>query len=79
VRLKAIQGLKPYATRADVQAAFMHSLENDADAGIRVEAVEALTRNGGHNTSLAKALEPFTRDENSYVRMKVLQFVGNNR
>ncbi len=75
VRLRAMQGLKQFAGEADVQAAFMNSLNNDMDAGIRVEAIEALTRNG-RDTSLVKQLEPFTRDDNSYVKMKALQFVG---
>jgi hypothetical protein len=79
VRLRAMQGLKQFAGQSDVQAAFMHSLENDMDAGIRVEAIEALTHNSGKtNAALAKALEPFTKDDNSLVRMQALQFVGNH-
>lgn len=78
VRLRAMQGLKQFAAEADVQVAFMHTLNNDADAGIRVEAIEALTHNG-RNTSLVKALEPFTRDDNTYVKMKALQFVGTKQ
>jgi hypothetical protein len=78
VRLRAMQGLKQFSAQDDVRAAFMHTLGNDNDAGIRVEAIEALTR-GGHDLNLVKALEPFTRDDNTYVKMKALQFVGNNR
>jgi Putative zinc-finger/HEAT repeats len=80
VRLRAMQGLKQFAGQADVQAAFIQSLQNDADAGIRNEAIEALTRNPGvAGTRLAKALEPFTRDDNTYVKMKALQFVGTHK
>jgi hypothetical protein len=78
VRLKAIQGLRPYASDSAVQAAFMHTLDQDMDAGIRVEAIEALTHNP-RDLNLAKALERFTRDDNSYVKMRALQFVGTNR
>ena len=76
VRLKALHGLKAFANETDVQAVFLHTLENDTDAGIRVEAIESLTRT--QNANLAKALEPFTRDGNSYISMKALQFVGTN-
>lgn len=78
VRLKAIQGLRPYSSDAAVQAAIMHSLDQDMDAGIRVEAIEALTHNP-RDLNLAKSLERFTRDDNSYVKMRALQFVGTNR
>jgi len=78
VRLRAMQGLKKFAGQTDVQAAFMHSLENDMDAGIRVEAIDALTHNSVKSASLAKLLEPFTKDDNSLVRMQALQFVGNH-
>jgi hypothetical protein len=56
----------------------MHTLDQDMDAGIRVEAIEALTHNP-RDLNLAKALERFTRDDNSYVKMRALQFVGTNR
>jgi len=79
VRLRAMQGLKQFAGQSDVQAAFMHTLQNDMDAGIPVEAIEALTHNSPKtNASLAKALEPFTKDDNSLVRMQALQFVGTH-
>jgi len=77
VRLRAMQGLKPFVSEPDVQTAFFHTLGNDHDAGIRFEAIEALTRNG-RETSLVKQIEPFTRDDNSYVKMKALQYVGTN-
>ena len=78
VRLHALQGLKQFASEADVRSAFMSSLENDLDAGIRFEAIDALTRSGG-DASLAKDLQRFTKDDNSYVKMKALQFVGTHR
>jgi len=78
VRLHALQGLKQFAAEADVRAAFMSSLENDLDAGIRFEAIDALTRNNS-DASLAKDLQRFTKDDNNYVKMKALQFVGTHR
>jgi hypothetical protein len=78
VRLKAIQGLKPYSSQAEVEAAFMHILENDVEPGIRIEAIEALTRNS-RDAKLAKALEPYTRDDNNLIKMRALQFVGASR
>ncbi len=79
VRLRAMQGLKQFAGQSDVREAFMYSLKNDMDAGIRFEAIEALTTRNSSDAALAKALEPFTRDDNNYVKMKALQFVGNHQ
>ena len=76
VRLRAMQGLKQYASQGDVREAFMHSLKSDMDAGIRFEAIEALTTRNSSDAALRKALEPFTQDDNAYVKMKALQFVG---
>ena len=76
VRLRAMQGLKQYASQAEVREAFMHSLKSDLDAGIRFEAIEALTTRISSDDALRKALEPFTQDDNAYVKMKALQFVG---
>jgi hypothetical protein len=79
VRLRAMQGLKQYAGQGDVREAFMHSLKSDLDAGIRFEAIEALTTRNSNDAALRKALEPFTQDDNAYVKMKALQFVGTNQ
>jgi hypothetical protein len=78
VRLHALQGLKQFASEADVRSAIMSSLENDLDAGIRFEAIDALTKNGV-DAALAKDLQRFTKDDNAYVKMKALQFVGTHR
>ena len=82
VRLYALEGLKAFAMEDDVRLALMYALENDENAGIRVEAIEALT-------SIAEAevdetmdsiiQEAARQDENAYVRMKALQFVGTGR
>jgi len=77
VRLHALQGLKQFAGESEVRSAFMSSVENDLDAGIRVEAIDALTRSG-NDAGLAKALQRFTKDDNTYVKMKALQFVGTH-
>ena len=79
VRLRAMQGLKQFAGQGDVREAFMNSLKNDMDAGIRFEAIEALTTRNSSDAALAKALEPFTRDDNAYVKMKALQFVSSHQ
>jgi hypothetical protein len=78
VRLKAIQGLRPYAAQSAVEAAFMLSLQNDVEPGIRIEAIEALTRNS-RDAHLAKQLEPFTKDENNVIKMRYPQFVSTNQ
>jgi len=78
VRLHALQGLKQFASETDVRSAMMNSLENDMDPGIRFEAIDALTRNGV-DAALAKDLQRFTKDDNTYVKMKALQFVGTHR
>jgi len=78
VRLGAMNTLKSFANEQEVRNALLYSLNNDKDAGIRVQAIEALTRSSG-DQNLAKALEPFTKDDNVYVRMNALQFVGTHK
>ncbi len=77
VRMRAMEGLQTFASEQHVRAAFIHTLQNDTDAGIRVRAIEALMARNSKDLELAKSLEAVTKkDDNPYVRSKVLEFVG---
>jgi len=77
VRARAIEALQNFAGEQHVRAAFMHTLENDTDAGIRVKAIDALMARNSRDRELAKSLEAVTKkDDNPYIRSKVLEFVG---
>jgi HEAT repeat protein/putative zinc finger protein len=77
VRMRALEGLKTFANEQHVQAAFMHTLQNDANAGIRIEAIDALLERNPKDPKLAQKLTEATKkDDNPYIRTKVLQFVG---
>jgi hypothetical protein len=78
VRLAALQALKQFVREEHVKAAFMHSLANDDNAGIRVGAIEALTQS--KDAELAQTIQELTKeDENPYIRLKALQFVGTSK
>jgi hypothetical protein len=78
VRLMALDALKQHVTEEHVRAAFLHSLANDDTPGIRVGAIEALTQS--KDATLAQSIQEMTKEEdNPYIRMKVLQFVGTNK
>ena len=80
VRMRALEALKKYANEEHVRAAFMHTLESDDNAGIRIGAIDALTDRNSKDAELAKNLEEVTKkDDNPYIRSKVLQFVGATR
>jgi hypothetical protein len=77
VRLRALEGLKAFANEEHVRAAFMHTLQNDEVAGIRIEAINALLARNPNDAEFAQKLTEATkRDDNPYIRNKVLQFVG---
>jgi hypothetical protein len=77
VRMRALEGLKTFANEQHVRAAFMHTLQNDDNAGIRIEAIDALLARNPNDADLAQKLTEATkRDDNPYIRNKVLQFVG---
>jgi hypothetical protein len=77
VRMRALEALKKYADEQHVRAAFMHALENDGNAGIRIGAIDALTARNSSDPDLGRSLEEVTKkDDNPYIRSKVLQFVG---
>jgi len=80
VRMRALEALKKYADEQHVRAALMHSLENDGNAGIRIGAIDALTAGNSSDPELAKNLQEVTKkDDNPYIRSKVLQFVGTTK
>jgi HEAT repeats/Putative zinc-finger len=80
VRMRALEGLKTFANEQHVQAAFMHTLQNDANAGIRIEAIDALLERNPKDAKLAQKLTEATKkDDNPYIRTKVLQFVGTTK
>jgi hypothetical protein len=80
VRLKALQSLKPFANKdKDVQAAFMNALAYDEAAGVRVQAIEAL-RPLAHDDSVSKTVQEVTKDDdNPYIKLQAIQFVGNGQ
>jgi hypothetical protein len=80
VRMRALEALEKFADEQHVRAAFMHSLENDDVAGIRIGAIDALTARNSKDSELAKSLQEVTKkDDNLYIRSKVLQFVGTSK
>jgi hypothetical protein len=77
VRARSLEALKNYADEQHVRAALMYALENDRNTGIRVKAIDALTASNSKDRELAKNLQEVTKkDDNPYIRHKVLQFVG---
>ena len=80
VRMRALEGLKKFADEQHVRGAFMATLENDANAGIRIEAINALMLRNAKDPELATRLQQATKkDDNPYIRTKVLQFVGTSK
>ena len=58
----------------------MHALQNDRSPNIRVEAIDALTKENPKDPSLAEKIEEVTkRDDNAYVHNKALQYVSSTR
>ena len=80
VRMRALEGLKTFANEQHVQAAFMHTLQNDGNAGIRIGAIDALLARNPKDPGLAQKLTEATKkDDNPYIRGKVLEFVGTSK
>jgi hypothetical protein len=80
VRLRALQSLKPFAKQdKDVQAAFMNALAYDEAAGVRIQAIEAL-RPFAHDDSVSRTVQEVTKDDdNPYIKLQAIQFVGNRQ
>jgi HEAT repeat protein len=80
VRMRALEGLKKFANEQHVRGAFMHTLQNDENAGIRIAAIDALLEQNPKNAELVdKLTEATKKDDNPYIRSKVLQFVGTTK
>jgi hypothetical protein len=78
VRQMALEALRRSVGEEHVKSAFMHTLANDDNAGIRVAAIEALTQS--KDAKLAQTIQELTKEEdNPYIRMKALQFVGTSK
>ncbi len=83
VRLKAFEGLKPFAADEDVRTAFIQALMNDPNDGVRVAVVDALAPLTKDEAGMASRIEAVTRnDDNTYVRLKgqgLMQMVGTQK
>ena len=78
--MRALEGLKTFANEQHVRAAFVHALQNDENAGIRIGAIDALTARNPKDADLVATLkEVRKRDDNPYVQNKALQFVGSQK
>jgi hypothetical protein len=55
----------------------MHTLQNDMNAGIRLEAIIALMTRNPKDSELAERLREATKeDDNQLIRSRALQYVG---
>ena len=81
VRLKALEGLKPFAGDDDVRKAFTQALRDHND-GVRVAVIDALAP-FIKTEAMANSIEAVTRyDDNTYVRLKgqgLIQMVGTQK
>jgi hypothetical protein len=58
----------------------MHTLENDNNAGLRKEAIDALLARNPKDSELAEKLNEVTKqDDNPYIRSRVMQFIGTTK
>lgn len=72
VRLKALEGLRPYVRQAEVQRALVRVLVADDNPGVRAQVIELLTRQGGAPMIDAQMVgtlqELLRREQDGYVR-----------
>jgi hypothetical protein len=67
VRLKALDGLKQFATDATVRKALANTLRKDDDAPVRIQAIDLLAKH--HDDSIVGILQGLVqREDNPYVR-----------
>ena len=67
VRLKALDGLKQFATDATVRKALANTLRKDDDAPVRMKAIDLLAAH--HDDSIVGVLQGLVqREDNPYVR-----------
>ena len=69
VRLKAVEGLKPFAAEPEVRAVLARVLLNDENPGVRIQAIDMLVeqRDEGMVGILQNVVQ---KESNGYVRMK---------
>jgi hypothetical protein len=75
VRLKALDGLKPFAGDAVVRAALANVLETDNDSSVRVQAIDLLAAH--HDDSIVGVLQNVVqKEDNPYVREQITQLLA---
>ncbi len=69
VRLKALAGLKSFATEPEVRSTLVRSLLTDDNPGVRIQAIELLTQK--REDALVGVLQELVqRESNNYVRLR---------
>ncbi|MBV9264894.1 MAG: HEAT repeat domain-containing protein [Acidobacteriaceae bacterium] len=84
VRLKALEGLRPFATDPVTRQALKFVLEHDANPGVRSEAIDVLVpaaQNARVSPELLNTLQDVVRSDASddYVRLRCLQLLQQTR
>jgi hypothetical protein len=75
VRLKALDGLKPFAGDASVRTALANVLQKDDDASVRVQAIDLLAAH--HDDSIVGVLQDVVQKEDDpYVRAQIMQLLA---
>ena len=80
VRLKALEGLRPFRSEEPIRSALVSVLQYDDNSGVRSEAIEVLAPPGTAvqlGPDLAGALEQVIRSERNddYIRMRCFQIL----
>jgi HEAT repeat protein len=74
VRLKALDGLKQFATDATVRKALASVLQKDDDPNVRLQAIDLLAAH--HDDSIVGVLQNLLqREDNSFVRGQMIQLL----
>jgi HEAT repeat protein len=80
VRQKAVEALRKYPSTPAIRAAYVDALVNDHNARIRIEAIDGLSSAADSGVKLDHSVleqlsRQLSRDENSYVRQKGIEFL----
>jgi hypothetical protein len=78
VRLKAMEGLKPFAQQPEVRAAMTQVLLSDSNPGLRTQAIDLLTKGLNQDSPaisydrqvIGAMQELMQRENNAYVRQR---------
>jgi hypothetical protein len=69
VRLKALEGLKPYASDAAVRKTLANVLLKDDNPGVRVQAIDLLSAH--HDDSIVGVLQDvMQKEDDGYIRTR---------